>query len=455
MIGGTEDTARKLRLLLKTEAIIRVVATAPIAEIEAEAQAGRIDLCRRGFEPSDLDGVRLAIIGDAEGVDVEQLARQIRDTGIPTNVVDRPELSTFIIPGIVDRDPIVVAIGSEGAAPVMVRRIREQIERTLPVRLGALARFAQSFRGAVMSAISDGGARRLFWENVFDGTIANDVLAGRDSAGREAMLRLVNGATGKHRNGKGSVALVGAGPGDPDLLTLKALRLMQDADVIVHDALIGPTMLDYVRRDSIRIDVGKRAGLHSYSQDDINALLAEHAEAGSRVVRLKGGDPFIFGRGGEELAYLKERGIAVEIVPGVTAALGAASAAGLPLTHRDHANRLTILTGHDRNGVTEFDSHVLADTRSTIVIYMGLGAAPRIMATALAAGRAPETPVAVIEKATLPDQRILKTTLADLAGMVDARQVSAPALIVLGDVAALAEGEIFEAVAPEGRRLAV
>ena len=229
----------------------------------------------------------------------------------------------------------------------------------------------------------------------------------------------------------------------------------QDADVIVHDALIGPTMLDYVRRDSIRIDVGKRAGQHSFSQEDINALLAEHTEASSRVVRLKGGDPFIFGRGGEELAYLKERGIAVEIVPGVTAALGAASAASLPLTHRDHANRLTILTGHDRNGVSEFDSHVLADTKGTIVIYMGLGAAPRIMEAALDAGRMPSTPVAVIEKATLPDQRILKTTLADLAGMVAERQVSAPALIVLGDVAALAEGEIFEAVAPEGRRLAV
>ena len=208
-------------------------------------------------------------------------------------------------------------------------------------------------------------------------------------------------------------------------------------------------------RDGRVIYVGKAKGNHSLSQDEINALLAEHAEAGSRVVRLKGGDPFIFGRGGEELAYLKERGIAVETVPGVTAALGAASAAGLPLTHRDHANRLTILTGHDRNGVSEFDSHVLADTKGTVVIYMGLGAVPRIMETALASGRAPETPVAVIEKATLPEQRILKTTLADLAGMVAERQVSAPALIVLGDVAALAEGEIFEAVVPEGRRLAV
>jgi len=455
LVGGNEDTARKLRLLLKTEASIRVVTSAPNAEIEAHAAAGRIDLRHRGFEARDLEGVRLAIIGDSEALDVDWLAQKVRDTGIPTNVVDRPDLSTFIIPGIVDRDPIVVAIGSEGAAPVMVRRIREQIERALPVRLGALARFAQSFRSAVMSAISDGGERRMFWENVFDGAIANDVLAGREAAGREAMLRLVNGSRRQRDNSSGSVALVGAGPGDPDLLTLKALRLMQDADVIVHDALIGPTMLDYVRRDSVRIDVGKRAGQHSYSQDDINALLAEHAKAGSRVVRLKGGDPFIFGRGGEELAYLKERGIAVETVPGVTAALGAASAAGLPLTHRDDANRLTILTGHDRNGVSEFDSHVLADTKGTVVIYMGLGAAPRIMETALASGRAPETPVAVIEKATLPDQRILKTTLADLAGMVDARQISAPALIVLGDVAALAEGEIFEAVVPEGRRLAV
>ncbi|UUX49906.1 siroheme synthase CysG [Nisaea acidiphila] len=454
LVGGNEDSARKLRLLLKTEARIRVVSSAPNAEVSRLAAEGRIDLRRRPFETADLADVRIAILGDAEALDIEEVAREIRATGVPTNVVDRPDLSTFIIPGIVDRDPIVVAIGSEGAAPVMVRRIRERIEALLPVRLGALARFAQSFRGAVSAAIGDGGVRRLFWERFFDGPVARDVLAGREGGTREAMLRLVNTA-GARAERRGSVALVGAGPGDPDLLTLRALRLMQDADVIVHDALIGPTMLDYVRRDSIRVDVGKRAGRASWSQDEINAVLAEHAEAGRRVVRLKGGDPFIFGRGGEELAYLKARGISVDIVPGVTAALGAASAAGLPLTHRDHANRLTILTGHDRNGYSDFDANVLADPKGTLVIYMGLGAAPRIMAAALDAGRAAETPVAVIEKATLPEQRVLKASLGNLANLVEEQRVEAPALIVIGDVAALAEGETFETVGGERRRLAV
>jgi uroporphyrin-III C-methyltransferase/precorrin-2 dehydrogenase/sirohydrochlorin ferrochelatase len=335
----------------------------------------------------------------------------------------------------------------------MVRRIREKIEGLLPVRLGALARFSQSFRGAVSAAIRDGAGRRHFWERFFDGPVAQDVLEGRETAAREAMLRLVN--AGEQSGPCGSVALVGAGPGDPDLLTLKALRLMQDADVIVHDALIGPSMLEYVRRDSLRIDVGKRAGRQSRTQDEINALLAEHAEAGRRVVRLKGGDPFIFGRGGEELAYLKARGIAVEVVPGVTAALGAASAAGLPLTHRDHANRLTILTGHDRNGLSDFDRHLLADPKGTLVIYMGLGAAPRIMADALAAGRSASTPVAVIEKATLPEQRVLKAQLGGLARLVEDERVEAPALIVIGDVAALADGEVFEAADAGRHRLAV
>jgi uroporphyrin-III C-methyltransferase/precorrin-2 dehydrogenase/sirohydrochlorin ferrochelatase len=453
LVGGNEDSARKLRLLMKTEARIRVVSATPNDEISALAEAGRIELLRRGFEDRDLEGVRLAIVGDAEALEVEDVAQRIRVTGIPTNVVDRPELSTFIIPGIVDRDPVVIAIGSEGAAPVMVRRIREKIEGLLPVRLGALARFSQSFRGAVSAAIRDGAGRRHFWERFSDGPVAQDVLEGRETAAREAMLRLVN--AGEQSGPCGSVALVGAGPGDPDLLTLKALRLMQDADVIVHDALIGPSMLEYVRRDSLRIDVGKRAGRQSRTQDEINALLAEHAEAGRRVVRLKGGDPFIFGRGGEELAYLKARGIAVEVVPGVTAALGAASAAGLPLTHRDHANRLTILTGHDRNGLSDFDRHLLADPKGTLVIYMGLGAAPRIMADALAAGRSASTPVAVIEKATLPEQRVLKAQLGGLARLVEDERVEAPALIVIGDVAALADGEVFEAADAGRHRLAV
>lgn len=436
LVGGNEESARKLRLLLKTEAEIHVVAAEPVREVEILAVAGRIRLHRRPFVESDLDGVRLVIVGDAGAWTAEAISALAQGRGLPVNVVDRPELSSFIVPGIVDRDPVVIAIGSAGDAPVLVRRLRERIETLLPTRLGLLARFAGRFRGAIASAIHDGAGRRLFWERFFDGPIAADVLAGREAEANDAMLRALNAR--RYMPAEGSVALVGAGPGDPDLLTLKAFRLMQDADVVVHDALIGPRMLDYVRRDAVRIDVGKRAGRPSLGQDEINRILLEHARAGRRVVRLKGGDPFIFGRGGEELEFLERHGVRVEVVPGITAALGAAAATGLPLTHRDHANRLTVVTGHDRDGIAALDPHLLADRKATLVVYMGLGAAAEIERAALAAGRSPATPVAVIERATLADQRVLKGRLDGLSALVSAERVAAPALIVIGEVAGLA-----------------
>jgi len=431
VVGGDESAARKIRLLLRAGAEVLVVAertTPEIAELIAEGSVRRV---AKRFSPRLLDGVALAIV--AEDAAAPAVKRAAEAVGVPLNVVDRPELSTVVMPAIVDRDPVVVAIASAGTAPVLARRLRERIEALLPSRLGALARFAASFRSAVAALRPDGDARRRFWEQVIDGPIGRQVLAGEETAARDGMLRLLNRAP---EMPVGSVVLVGVGPGDPDLLTLKALRAMQDADVVVHDALIGPGILDCVRRDARRIDVGKRKGRHSRSQEEICRILLEEAEAGRRVVRLKGGDPFLFGRGGEELLFLREHGIAVEVVPGITAAVGAAATAEIPLTHRGLAQSCTLLTGHGADGEPDLDPALLAG-EGTLAIYMGVSVADRLARRIIAAGRPPGTPVAVIERASWPDQRNLYSTLDDLGALVRRETVSGPALLIVGSVARL------------------
>lgn len=434
VIGGGEEAARKIRLLLKAGARPMVVAPRATAEIVAAASRGELDLVHRVFDPEDLEGAALLVVSDDGGQPIEPVLSAARTTGIPVNVIDRPALSTVIVPGIVDRDPVLVAIGSAGAAPVLVRRLREKIEGLLPSRLGAVADFAGRFRGAVSAAMTDGDRRRRFWEGFFDGPIARRVLAGDESGACDAMLRAIN--DDRPARDQGSVALIGAGPGDPDLLTVKALRLMQDADVVVHDALLGDGILDCVRRDADRIDVGKRKGKHSVRQDEINDILLAEARAGRRVVRLKGGDPFVFGRGGEELDHLRRHGIEVEIVPGVTAALGAAATCAIPLTDRRHASSVTFITGHGKDGALDVEPALLAEGRNTIVVYMGVSVAGGIAERTIAAGRAPTTPVAVIERATQPDQRVLRGTLAGLGRLVEEQAVRGPALLVIGEVTA-------------------
>ena len=457
VIGGGVEAARKIRLLRKTDARILVVAPRADAEIVEAAASGALTLVNRSFDPEDLDGAALLMVSDDGSQAIDPILAAARATGIPINVIDSPGRSSVIVPGIVDRDPVLIAIGSGGSAPVLVRRLREKIEALLPSRLGALARFAGRFRGAVSASITEGEGRRLFWESIFDGPIANRVLAGDESGASEAMLRAINDDRRADRTG--SVALIGAGPGDPDLLTVKALRLMQDADVVVHDALLGEGILDCVRRDADRIDVGKRKGRHSVRQDEINEILLSHARAGKRVVRLKGGDPFVFGRGGEELAYLRRNDIAVEIVPGVTAALGAAASCAIPLTDRRHASSVTFITGHGKDGALDIEPALLAEGRNTIVVYMGVSVAGGIAARAIAAGRAAATPVAVIERATQPDQRVLRGTLAGLGALVEEHAVRGPALLVIGEVTAAANSLPFPlprtAPTPVPERLAV
>ena len=434
VIGGGESAARKIRLLRKAGARVTVVAPAANDEIRDLHRDDAVVWRRRRFATDDIGGQ--AVVYSATGDDAvdQAVSTAAQAAGLPVNVVDRPDLSTFIMPAIVDRDPIVIGISSAGTAPVLARRIRERIEALLPARLGALARFAERFRAAVAANLETHGARRRFWERFFDGPVANAVLQGDETAARERMLTLVNHRPAARQDAKGIVHIVGAGPGDPDLLTLRALRLIQQADVVFYDNLIGPEILDYVRRDAERVYVGKSRGHHTASQDEINARMAAQAGAGARVVRLKGGDPFIFGRGGEEQAYLRARGIDVVVVPGITAAAGCAAAAGIPLTLRGTAQALTFVTGHASDGEPDLDWAALAKRNQTLAIYMGVSTAGTIAARLMEHGVAASRPVAVIENGTRADQKVVTGELGSLEPLMKQSGITGPALIVVGEV---------------------
>ena len=439
VVGGGAAAAHKAGLLLKAGAAVTVAAPRVGPELAALAEDGAVRLTRRGFVGGDVAG-RAVVVAATGRADVdERVAAAARAAGVPVNVVDRPDLSSFIMPAIVDRDGIVVAVSSGGAAPVLARRVRAAVEAALPARLGRLARFAGGFRGAVKARIADAAGRRRFWERFFDGPLAEAVLAGDEGRAREGMLKLVNGRAAA-RAPTGAVDLIGAGPGDPDLLTLRALRLIQQADVVVYDRLVGPGILDHARRDAERICVGKAKGDHSLPQDGINALLVRLARAGKRVARLKGGDPFVFGRGGEELDHLRRAGIEVAVVPGITAALGCAAAVGMALTHRDHASAVTFVSGHaaDSGGVPDLDWSALAGPRRTLVVYMGVSAAGAIAGRLVAQGLDPATPAAIVENGTRPEQKVAVGTVAGLGDMVRDHSIVGPAVIVVGDVARLA-----------------
>ena len=438
VVGAGAPAARKARLLLKAGARLTLIAPRAVPEIERLAARGALRLVRRGFTARDVHG-RTAVIAATGRGDVDaRVSEAARAAGVPINVVDCPRLSSFIVPAIVERDPVVIGISSGGTSPVLARRLRARIEALLPARLGRLARFAESFRASVRALFPDPVQRHRFWARVFDGAVAEDVLAGRESAARERMIDLIN-RPNPARPPEGMVHIVGAGPGDPDLLTLKALRLMERADVAVYDRLVGPGILDRLRRDAERVYVGKAPGGHALTQDGINALLLAQARAGKRVLRLKGGDPFIFGRGGEELEYLRRHGVRVEVVPGVTAAAGCAAGIGVPLTHRDHASAVTFVTGHGRNGEPELDWAALAGARQTLAIYMGVAAAGRIAARLIENGLAPGTPVAVVENGTLANQRSAAGSLRGLEALIRDNGITGPALIIVGEVARRAD----------------
>ncbi|HEU4623339.1 MAG TPA: siroheme synthase CysG [Steroidobacteraceae bacterium] len=452
VVGGGHVALRKVHLLLEAGARITVIAPQLHEELRTLAERGRLDYLALEFQPHHLDGVGLAIAAtDSRAVNaaVSSAARARR---VPVNVVDDPELSTFIFPAIVDRSPVVVAVGSSGSSPVLARRVREQIEALLPARLGALARFVGDRRKDVQQALAP-AQRRPFWERIIGGLVGSRVLAGNEAGARKAFEDelLALHAPKTHAAAEsllGEVYLIGAGPGDPDLLTLRAVQLLQQADVILYDRLVSDAVLDRARRDAERIFVGKEAGGdHHKTQQRIHDLLVSYAKRGKRVARLKGGDPFIFGRGGEEIEVLTEHGIPYVVVPGITAALGAAASAGIPLTHRRLAQSVTFAAGHALDDET-LDWRSLAQPHRTVVFYMGVAQLPRIASRLLDAGASPALPAALVERGSLAEQRVVRGSIATIARIAQEEKIEPPALLIVGEVASLAkaDNEVLAAV---------
>ena len=436
IVGGGEVALRKAALLERAGAAITLVAPRIVPELERRAAAGALTVVRREFVPEDLAGVRLAIVATAGRASNRWIASLCEARAIPVNVVDDREASRVIVPAIVDRDPVLIAISSAGASPVLARRWRERLEAFVPARIGELALWLGGLRAASRRRLRGTAERRRYFETLVDGPAAERFVAG-DVRGAEQLAQRLLAADAARAPAPGHVILVGAGPGDPELLTLKALRALTDADVILHDRLVGENVLDLARRDAVRICVGKAPGGAGASQEWINEQLVEYARAGLRVVRLKGGDPFVFGRGGEELEALARAGIAYSVVPGVTAASACAAYAGIPLTHRDHAQRVTLVTGHGGQGGPEHDWRALAAERATVVFYMGLAGLDRIVAKLIEHGAPAHRPVALIAQGSLPAQRVVAGTLASIAASARSQGVTSPALLIVGEVAAL------------------
>jgi len=436
VVGGGEVAARKTAQLLRAGARVTVRAPALSAAFDAELDAGRISHRAGNFRDEDLAGHALVIAATNDDAVNRAVATAARARRIPVNVVDQPALCSFILPAIIDRSPVIVAVSSGGASPVLARLLRARLEGLIPAGYGRLAALAAEFRDRVKARFS-APQRRRFWERALQGPIAELVLNGRDAEAREALL----GSLGEPRLafGGGEVALVGAGPGDPDLLTFRALRLMQQADVVVYDRLVSPPILELVRLEAERIYAGKERAKHTLPQEDINHLLVRLAREGKRVVRLKGGDPFIFGRGGEEIDTLAAEGIPFQVVPGITAAAGCASYAGIPLTHRDYSQSVVFVTGHLQNGSMDLNWRSLAQPHQTIVFYMGLLGIDVLCRELAAHGLPATTPAALVQQGTTPQQRVLTGTLATLPGIVHENDVKAPTLIIVGEVVRLRE----------------
>ncbi len=443
LVGGGNVGTRKARLLLSAGADLTVVAP----EISEEL-AGLLEQAGSTWLQTtyDIDGhgkkglvhlfghLTLVVAATPNHSVNEHISNDARAHGIPVNVVDSPELCTFIFPSIVDRSPLLIAISSSGRSPVLARLLRRKIEALVPAAYGRLADFAGKMRAVVKQQIPEQTPRRLFWEEAVEGTIGELVLAGRDA---QAEKRLYEQLQAREHSPCGEVYLIGAGPGDPDLMTFKAVRLLQSADVVLYDRLVSDPIVNLARRDAERIYVGKARSDHTVPQQEINQLLVDLALQGKRVVRLKGGDPFIFGRGGEEIELLAQHNIPFQVVPGITAASGAACYSGIPLTHRDYAQSVRFVTGHLKEGSVDHDWSQFQNTAETLVFYMGLAGLPFICEQLQEHGRAADTPIALVERGTLIEQRVLIGTLATMVDVVAREQPRAPTLIIVGDVVKL------------------
>ncbi|MBI3372182.1 MAG: uroporphyrinogen-III C-methyltransferase [Betaproteobacteria bacterium] len=437
VVGGGPIAAQKADALLRSGARVRVIAPELCATLAGQAQRGEIEYRAKRFSADDLDGVELAVTATGDAEVNAAVAAESRARRILVNSVDDPRNSTFIMPAVVDRLPLQIAIGSGGAAPVVARRLRALIEATVPAAFGRLAAFAGRYRAASKRRFPDSTRRRRFWEGVFDGPIAQMVFSGRDQSAAEAIEQSLAQRDGAGDKPPGSVFLVGGGPGNPELLTLRAMRALQLADVVLYDHLVAREIVDLARRDAERIYVGKQSSRHALPQQDINLQMVKLARQGKCVVRLKGGDPYIFGRGGEEIETLAANGIGFEVVPGITAAAGVAAYAGIPLTHRDYAHSCVFVTGHRKDGSLELNWSALTQPKQTVVIYMGVLGLAQFTEKLIEHGLPHGTPAAIVERGTLPGQRVAVGTLATLPGIAAREQFKPPSLVIVGDVVRL------------------
>ncbi len=438
VVGGGAVAARKVALLRKAGGQVTVVSPKLAAELSEMAEKGDIRYLAREFEDDDIKEPVLVIAATDQRDVNEKISNLAQARGIPVNVVDESELGNFIMPSIVDRSPVQIAISTGGASPVLARMIRTKLEGCIPAAYGRLAALVDGFRQKVKDKFSNVEERRIFWESVLEGPVAERVFAGRDDEAREELEKAVTEGQAK-ADYQGEVYLVGAGPGDPDLLTFRALRLMQAADVVVYDRLVSPAIRDLVRRDAEMIYVGKERDKHTMQQENINELLVRLAKEGKRVLRLKGGDPFIFGRGGEEIELLAQEGIHFQVVPGITAAAGCASYSGIPLTHRDYSQACVFVTGHLKDGTIDLNWPALAQPNQTVVFYMGLHGAPTLCKEMMAHGLPGSTPVALVQKGTTPEQKTIVATLDTLEETVKNHEFKPPTLIIVGEVVKMRE----------------
>jgi uroporphyrin-III C-methyltransferase/precorrin-2 dehydrogenase/sirohydrochlorin ferrochelatase len=436
VVGGGEVALRKIEIVRQTGAHIHVVTRQAHPAIIEQADKGLLQLTVDSYQCGHMDQVDLVIAATGDRL----LNRCVHDDAsqrhLFVNVVDDASLCSFIFPAIIDRSPITIALSTGGNAPVLARLLRGKLESMIPAAYGKLAGLAARYRDIVKDKLPAGTARKNFWESAFEGDVAEQVFNGDEHAAEVSLNQLLD----QHSQApaqSGEVYLVGSGPGDPDLLTFRALRLMQKADVVVYDRLVSKPILNMVRRDASKIYVGKKLDYHCVPQEKINELLVELASQGKRVLRLKGGDPYIFGRGGEEAEKLVEAGIPFQVVPGVTAAAGASSYCGIPLTHRDYAHSVTFTTGHLKNNTVDLDWQSLVQPRQTLVIYMGLSGLPIISKKLVANGLSSDMPVAIIHRATQPDQVVVTGTLETICDDVERARVSSPALIIVGEVVRL------------------
>ena len=429
VVGGGATAARKAALLLRAGAKVTVVAP------ELKSKFDNIEYHQDYFAPKYLQDCRLVIAATNDKNVNEQVSKLAQQQNIPVNVVDQPDLCSFIMPAIIDRSPIQIAVSTGGASPVLARLLRARLEGMIPSGYGKLATFVASFRDKVKQNLAF-PARRPFWEKVLQSNIAEMVFSGNTSAANKALEDLLAN-TKQSKPEYGEVYLVGGGPGDPDLLTFKAVRLMQQADVVLYDRLVSAEVLDMVRRDAELIYVGKQPTNHPVPQEEINQLLIRLAKEGKRVLRLKGGDPFLFGRGGEEIETLMEQGIAFQVVPAVTAAIGSSAYAGIPLTHRDYAQSCIFVTGHLKDNSIDLNWQALVQPQQTVVIYIGLNNLASICSELIKHGMSKDKPIALIQKATTSEQRVLVGTLETLPAIVEEQNIKLSSIIIIGDVVKL------------------